>query len=241
MTSISNSKLFFLIESCLYSILEKNKLKSLNLEPSFEDDKIIYETMKLIKDEIHELEIKQKDLEENRNMSTEILKYREVFLIKLQDYYKKLEELLESGDPNGYELIIELIKEQREYKQKDELVETSSFNSLEFEKSIEKPKIENTQILKTQHQIIKEQEASLNNLYNSISLQKELTIQMESELELHDDLLEEMEVLIDRSQIKLDKSEKRLEGFTKGIKNNSGIFWIIMIFIVLIFLIIIIG
>lgn len=113
--------------------------------------------------------------------------------------------------------------------------ETASF-PLEFEKSIE-----NTQILKTQQQIIKDQDASLNNLYSSISLQKELTIQMKSELELHDWLLEEMDVLVDRSQTKLDRSEKRLEGFAKSIRNNSGIFWIIIIFIVLMFLIIIIG
>ncbi|KTW30854.1 hypothetical protein T552_00565 [Pneumocystis carinii B80] len=221
MASLSDSKLIFLIESCLYSILEKNKLKSLNLETSFEDDKIIYETMKLIKEEIYGIEMRQKDLEEKGNMSTEILKYKENFLIKLQDYYKKLEELLESGDLNGYDLIMELMKEQREYKEKNKLAETSSLNSLEHEKFFKNPKIQNTEILKTQQQIIKEQDASLNDLYNSISLQKELTIQMESELELQDDLLGEMQVLVDKSQIKLDKSEKRLEGFTKIVKNNS--------------------
>lgn len=233
MALTSDSKLFFLIESCLYSILEKNKLKSLSLETSFEDDKVIYETLELIRDEIRQLERQQQSLEEDENMSTEMLKDREGFLIRAQDCCRKLEELLESGDPDGFELI-GLVKEQREYRQRGP-AETASF-PLEFEKSIE-----NTQILKTQQQIIKDQDASLNNLYSSISLQKELTIQMKSELELHDWLLEEMDVLVDRSQTKLDRSEKRLEGFAKSIRNNSGIFWIIIIFIVLMFLIIIIG
>lgn len=78
MALTSDSKLFFLIESCLYSILEKNKLKSLSLETSFEDDKVIYETLELIRDEIRQLERQQQSLEEDENMfvkiSTPILK-----------------------------------------------------------------------------------------------------------------------------------------------------------------------
>lgn len=45
-----------------------------------------------------------------------MLKDREGFLIRAQDCCRKLEELLESGDPDGFELI-GLVKEQREYRQ----------------------------------------------------------------------------------------------------------------------------
>lgn len=65
---------------------------------------------------------------------------------------------------------------------------------------------------------------SLNNLYDSISTQKELTIQMESELELHNEFLEEMEVLVDKSQGKLKKSEKRLKKVVKNIKKKGKYF-----------------
>ncbi|KTW27132.1 uncharacterized protein T551_03126 [Pneumocystis jirovecii RU7] len=220
------SYLIFLLESAFYSILEKNKLKSLNLEISSEDEKHINKTMKAIKERIYKIEQEQSDFENNVNISTETLKQQEYILIRIQDYYRRLEEMLESENTDDYELIIDLKKEEKEHKLENEFLRTSNsketedFNNTFIKSSQESQK----QILKAQQQIIKEQDLSLNNLYDSISTQKELTIQMESELELHNEFLEEMEVLVDKSQGKLKKSEKRLKKVVKNIKKKGKYF-----------------
>ncbi|KAG5519242.1 hypothetical protein PMAC_002330 [Pneumocystis sp. 'macacae'] len=217
------SYLIFLLESAFYSILEKNKLKSLNLETSLEDEQYINKTMKTIKEGIYKAEQEQADFRNNINIPIEILKQKEYILIRIQDYYKRLQGILQSGSTNDYGLIVDLKKEEKECKQKNKFFESSNskktlvFNNMFKENSKENQK----QILKTQQQIINEQDLSLNNLYDSISTQKELTIQMKSELELHNEFLEEMELLVDKSQGKLKRSEKRLEKFVKNIKKNG--------------------
>ncbi|CCJ28868.1 unnamed protein product [Pneumocystis jirovecii] len=196
---------------------------SLNLEISSEDEKHINKTMKAIKERIYKIEQEQSDFENNVNISTETLKQQEYILIRIQDYYRRLEEMLESENTDDYELIIDLKKEEKEHKLENEFLRTSNsketedFNNTFIKSSQESQK----QILKAQQQIIKEQDLSLNNLYDSISTQKELTIQMESELELHNEFLEEMEVLVDKSQGKLKKSEKRLKKVVKNIKKKG--------------------
>lgn len=48
--------------------------------------------------------------------STETLKQQEYILIRIQDYYRRLEEMLESENTDDYELIIDLKKEEKEHK-----------------------------------------------------------------------------------------------------------------------------
>ncbi|KAG5439288.1 hypothetical protein PCANB_001587 [Pneumocystis canis] len=216
-------QLIFLLESALYLILERNKLKSLNLEILSEDEKQIYETLKVIEKGIRNFEEKLSIYEENTNISTKELKQQEDILIRLKSYYERLREILESGSTKDYELISDLTREGKEYKleNKSQNKSISEISPEPCNTLIKNPEENKIQILKTQKQIMDEQDMSLNSLYNSISLQKKLTVQMESELEQHNEFLEEMEVLVDRSQKKIGKSSRNLEEITKNIKENS--------------------
>ncbi|KAG4304052.1 hypothetical protein PORY_002575 [Pneumocystis oryctolagi] len=227
MSLLTNSHLIFLLESAFHSILERNKLKSLNLETSLEDEQQIHKTMKSIKEGIHDFEKKQCDFEKKTNISTNILKQREYILIKLQDYYRRLEEMLESGSTDDYEFMMDLVKEQKEFELENDFSEISNLKKTDSN-NICIDNFQKNQILKTQKQIMKEQDLSLNNLYNSVSVQKKLTIQMESELELHNEFLEEMEVLVDKSQRKLEESGRKIEQFTKYTKKKYNTLWIIL-------------
>ena len=79
----------------------------------------------------------------------------------------------------------------------------------------------NAEILSQQQQIMLEQDDSLDRLSESIGRQRELSIQIGDELDSQGELLEDIDVMVDRSRSRLDGARRRLDRFSKKAKDNG--------------------
>lgn len=68
---------------------------------------------------------------------------------------------------------------------------------------------------------LSDQDNRLALLSNSINRQHTLSLQIGDELEVHQGLLEETDQAIDRTQSRLNRATKRLNGFTEAAKQNG--------------------
>ena len=66
-----------------------------------------------------------------------------------------------------------------------------------------------------------DQDDSLDRLSESIGRQRELSIQIGDELESQGELLEDLDVVVDRSRSRLDGAKRRLDRFSKKAKDNG--------------------
>lgn len=87
--------------------------------------------------------------------------------------------------------------------------------------------------------MIAEQDEQLDRLGESIGRQRELSIQIGDELDSHVQMLDEVDVLVDRHQSRLDKARKSLGNFARKANDNKQLTIIIVLIIILVLLIII--
>jgi syntaxin 8 len=80
--------------------------------------------------------------------------------------------------------------------------------------------MDNTQLLAMHNRIISEQDESIDRLAESISRQRELSIQIGDELDSHAQLLDEVEILTDRHQSRLDNAKKRMDHIYRKASEN---------------------
>jgi syntaxin 8 len=66
-----------------------------------------------------------------------------------------------------------------------------------------------------------DQDDSLDRLSESIGRQRELSIQIGDELDSQGDLLEDLDVVVDRSRSRLDGAKRRLDRFSRKAKDNG--------------------
>lgn len=91
------------------------------------------------------------------------------------------------------------------------------------ENLVDTQELDNTQVLQLHRRIMDEQDDSLDRLSESISRQRELSIQIGDELESHVQLLDEVDDLVDRHQTRLDGAGKRLKSFAKQAREHGKI------------------
>jgi syntaxin 8 len=99
--------------------------------------------------------------------------------------------------------------------------------------------LDNQQIHAYQSQVIAEQDEQLDRLGESIRRQGELSIQIGDELDNHVQMLDEVDVLVDRHQTRLDKARKSLGTIARKANDNKQLTTIIVLIIILVLLIII--
>lgn len=99
--------------------------------------------------------------------------------------------------------------------------------------------LDNQQIHEYHSQVIAEQDEQLDRLGDSISRQRELSIQIGDELDSHVQLLDGVDAMVDRHQSSLDKARKQLGTVARKAKDNMSMTIIVILIIVLILLIII--
>ena len=75
--------------------------------------------------------------------------------------------------------------------------------------------------LSQQQQIMLDQDDSLDRLSESIGRQRELSIQIGDELDSQGELLEDLDVVVDRSRSRLDGARRRLDRFSRKAKDNG--------------------
>lgn len=80
---------------------------------------------------------------------------------------------------------------------------------------------EAAQQLAMQTSAFQNQDMHLDHLSASISRQHDLSLRMNEELELHSDLLHDMNHGVDNTQLRLGGANSRLEHFRQGMRENS--------------------
>ena len=65
-----------------------------------------------------------------------------------------------------------------------------------------------------------EQDAHLETLTRSVTAQRDLSIQINTELDEHNELLEDLGGGVDRTSSRLSDARKRLDRFSRGVKGN---------------------
>jgi len=101
------------------------------------------------------------------------------------------------------------------------------------------PDIEPTAVLQQQRVLMDEQDAHLDNLSHSIGRQRDISIQIGDELEVHTGLLEDLDHGLDHTGDRLTGARRRLERFSRGVKGNWSTYIIALLILVLLLLIIV--
>ncbi len=99
--------------------------------------------------------------------------------------------------------------------------------------------MDNQQIHEYHKNVLEEQDEQLDRLGDSIGRQRELSIQIGDELDEHVQMLDEVEVHMDRQLSKMGKARKSLGNVARKAKDNKQITVILVLIIVLVLLIVI--
>ncbi len=99
--------------------------------------------------------------------------------------------------------------------------------------------LNNTQIHTYHEQVLRDQDDQLDRLGESIGRQRELSIQIGDELDTQVQLLDDVEVHVDRHQTRLDGARKRLGDVARRAKDNVQLTVIAILIVVLVLLILI--
>lgn len=95
------------------------------------------------------------------------------------------------------------------------------------------------EMLQDQQEMMDDQDERLNLLSHSIGRQKDLSMQIGSELDIHHDLLEDTDAAMDRTAARLGKARRRLDKVADDAKQyGSTITIVVLIFILLILIIV---
>lgn len=77
-------------------------------------------------------------------------------------------------------------------------------------------------MLQTQRQMMDEQDVHLDQLAHSIGRQRDLSLQINDELDVHHGLLQGMDEELDRTNDRLSQARRKLDRVAKGAKENSA-------------------
>ncbi|KIP11317.1 hypothetical protein PHLGIDRAFT_28014 [Phlebiopsis gigantea 11061_1 CR5-6] len=94
-------------------------------------------------------------------------------------------------------------------------------------------------MLHSQRTMMEEQDMHLDHLATSIGRQRDLSLQINEELEVHHGLLEEMDEELDRTGNRLSQARRKLDKVARGAKENSSTVMIGLIIFILLILIIV--
>ena len=83
------------------------------------------------------------------------------------------------------------------------------------------PEVPTDNMLQTQRQLMDEQDVRLDELAHSIGRQRDLSLQINDELEVHHGLLEAMDEEVDRTSSRLSQARRKLDRVARGAKENS--------------------
>lgn len=77
-------------------------------------------------------------------------------------------------------------------------------------------------MLLQQREIMEDQDVHLDNLSRSITRQRDISLQINDELDVHTGLLEGLDHDMDRTDSRLTSARRRLDRVAKGVKGNGA-------------------
>jgi len=93
-------------------------------------------------------------------------------------------------------------------------------------------------LLQTQQRLMDDQDGHLEQLSHSINRQRDISLQINDELDVHTGLLEELDTELDHTEGRLSGARRRLERVARGTKENGSTVMIVVLILVLLILII---
>ncbi|KIO17741.1 hypothetical protein M407DRAFT_32541 [Tulasnella calospora MUT 4182] len=94
-------------------------------------------------------------------------------------------------------------------------------------------------VLGQQHQMMEEQDSRLDVLSHSINRQRDISIHIGNELEVHDNLLTDLDHQLDGTAGRLGSARKRLDRVARGTRENASTVTIALLIFILLILIVI--
>lgn len=218
-------KLKLLAEQLRVSIMERNRLVAMQIEPVQDDEDEMRHSLRT-------LHHGMKSLDSNGTAYTSDALQDDIAFLKKE--YRDLSALYGTDDLDFSEF------PPREMPYSDDpdysrqiLLPERLRKSVRFSDTLTDTKIDNGELLQMQSQVMREQDSSLDNLSISIGRQRELSTQIGNELDEHGELLDNVGRMVDRSANRLDEAKNRLTTFSKKAKEHSHLLTIIILIFVL--------
>ncbi|OAD77767.1 hypothetical protein PHYBLDRAFT_141629 [Phycomyces blakesleeanus NRRL 1555(-)] len=204
MDSKLTSRLDLLADNTLSIIFERNKLKDLKL--NYEKyEATINKNLAKLKEGIKTLEQQLSAEEETGATNTND---DEDKLVQIQVKLNKLEVLLGGDEASARDILLG-----------NKRGKTVRFSSPHME--VDPSDLENGQILQLQQRVIQDQDDDLDQLSLVIGRHRELGLLIGDELESHAQLIDETEIMVDRTDARLRKAKKKLDYVGRKVKDNS--------------------
>ncbi|ODV66325.1 hypothetical protein HYPBUDRAFT_12034 [Hyphopichia burtonii NRRL Y-1933] len=222
---------------------ERNRLVSiLNLNPSSNDNLELVSNLDRIKKNLNYL---QNDINNLKTPSNDLVNE----LTKLINLYNtSLTNIVDCFfDINDYKLEVNLNSQTKSVRFKDddnelrnELMGTQKFQPYhDDEQSLES--ISNHEFFAQHQQTILQQDSHLDSLHESIQFQKNLGHNINSELDDHIILLNDLEQGVDSSHTRLNQTHRRLNVFRNKVRENGSLVTIIILTVILILLLVVLN
>lgn len=217
------ARLTLLADSALEALTERQRLQEMNA-PTVHLDMKIRRDLDKLKAGLKDLEAEQNEMEQDSSISSEELASKEDIFVKLSKQHDRLSAMLEGVEPPS----------EREQLLSGNKAPSKSvrFTDIPEESS-------NGDLLQLQQRIMDDQDRDLDVLSDAISRQRELSLQIGDELEVHTQLLDETEEALDGTDRRLHNARKRLSKVSKTAKDHGSTFIIIALIIILLILIVI--
>ena len=231
-----SGRLRLLAEQLRVSILERNRLVLLGVEPSQDDEEEMRHSLQTLKNGIEHL---VSDGNGHRSAALQ----QEADLLGRE--YKELSRLF-SHEEDGLDLesqpsparsLDDMAAPYRDDPDEARAQLLPHRKSVRFSENLVDDDTSNHELMSLQQQQMQEQDESLEVLSRSLGRQRELSIQIGDELDEQRDLLDDMDTSVTRSQDRLDRARNRLTAFSRKAKANSHLSIIIGLLVVLIILI----
>lgn len=233
-----SGRLRLLGEQLRVSILERNRLVQLGVEPSADDEEEMRHSLQTLKTGIEHL---VSDGHGNRSAALQ----QEVDVLARE--YRELSRLFSHDDdgdlesqPGMTQAADDLSTPYRDDPDEARAQLLPHRKSVRFSEHLVDDEMDGTsnhELLSLQQQQMQAQDDSLDVLSRSLGRQRELSIQIGDELDEQGDLLDDMDTSVTRSQDRLDRARNRLTAFSRQAKANSHLSIILSLLLVLILLI----
>jgi syntaxin 8 len=241
------TRLRLLAEQLRLSIVERQRLIESGIETLPDDDEEMHQSLATLQRGIAKL---------SGNGSSYLTDAQQDELADLRAEYKKLRVLLPQADADLHEPFYDDERSRRTppsipYKDEPEdlaarrsLLGTAATSlaarkSVRFSENSAEDRSGNDELLQRQSQVMAQQDLSLDVLSESISRQRELSIQIGDELDVQNGLLDEVDGMVDRSTNRLDSAARRLKSFTTSARENSRLTLIFLLILILFLLLVI--
>ncbi|ANB13560.1 hypothetical protein AWJ20_1856 [Sugiyamaella lignohabitans] len=259
------AKLRLLSEQTKTSIEERDRLRLLKVPISAHDDREIVKSLHTIHDGLLEIE---NDLGESTYDQNQFKKLC-ASCSSILDLYKNDPDASKDIDYESLKFIpsrqapasvprqsslassspSSAPSQSKSVRFKDKVVDTERFiqpyrdfpDEEDEESRASVPPLSSSDLYENQQQLIRDQDAHLDSLSQSVSRQHELSIQIDSELDSHLELLDDVDNLADRSQDRLALARKRLDIFSHKARQHGSSITIAILALILVILLVVLS